>query len=564
VRNETGSFDPLLLVTTSTRVPPLAENLQPAPGAQGHPAVAAQTALAVWRLGMPQRRRKRDVRAWIVIVHVPERAKNLAGPPERIALRRPSRPALRTRRASVLVVSTILIAASGSYWQAGTAHSASTCGDGFTWLGVESAASDVRRVDDVCIGVTDGSNPRVLPDVEVFDEVRSTILRQNRTALEIHRDQPDRPFVTLVFLGSLTAPATSDNDVLTAEREQLAGMAVAQAVQLTKPQQQYEPIVRVLIANAGPGMRYGREVAQQLGAMARTDPSIVAVVGLSESRQTTADTIETLGAVGLPTVSATLSADSLVDESRLYFQIAPQNRREAEVAAAYADQLFTTGRSEPPLTRRARIYLSDDAEDIYSQNLAADFTASFGSRGFDVETVTCTPSGSGLGAAAADRHVSDAVVAGRDACDFDGVVLYAARGLPDFPAFVDGVSNRCRDRPPYVLANDDVTRYVADRNISSTNTAVSFEYLSFATAPELLGTPPPESSDFYARLNSMFPYEQTDRGRSLDGHAALNHDAAYTAVLAVSYLARDHVAIDGGTLWSALMSVTDAVGAQRR
>ncbi|GAA3042894.1 hypothetical protein GCM10010464_03600 [Pseudonocardia yunnanensis] len=566
VRNETGSFDPLLLVTTSTRVPPLAENPQPAPDAQGRPAAAAPAALAEWRKGMLQRRRKRDVRAWIVIVNIPGRAEKPVIPPQRITLRRPSRPALRTRRASILVVSTILILASGSYWQAGMAHSASTCGDGFTWLGVESTASDVRRVDgDVCIGVTDGSNPHVLPDVEVFDEVRTTILRQNNAALELREDQPERPFVTLVFLGSLTAPSTSGSDVLTAEREQLAGMAVAQAVQLTKPEQQYEPIVRVLIANAGPGMRHGTEVAQQLGAMARTDPSIVAVVGLSESRQTTADTIAALGAAGLPTVSATLSADSLVEESKLYFQIAPQNRREADVAAAYADQLVTAGRVERPLTRQARIYLSDDAEDLYSQNLAADFTASFGSRGFDVETVTFTPGGTSQGAAAGDRHVSDAVVAGRDACDFDGVVLYAARGLPDYPAFVNGVSNRCRDRPPYILANDDVTRYVADRNISSTNTAVPFEYLSFATAPELLSTPPSESSDFYARLNSMFPYEQTsDRGRSLDGHAALNHDAAYTAILAVSYLARDGVAIDGGTVWSALMSVTDAAGAQRR
>ena len=32
----------------------------------------------------------------------------------------------------------------------------------------------------------------------------------------------------------------------------------------------------------------------------------------------------------------------------------------------------------------------------------------------------------------------------------------------------------------------------------------------------------------------------------------------------MSYLARDRVAINGGTLWPALMSVTDAAGAQRR
>ncbi|MFI6674983.1 hypothetical protein [Kribbella sp. NPDC050470] len=82
-------------------------------------------------------------------------------------------------------------------------------------------------------------------------------------------------------------------------------------------------------------------------------------------------------------------------------------------------------------------------------------------------------------------------------------------------------------------------------------------------APDLLADAPAESSDFYARLAELFPYEATDRGRSLDGHAALSYDAAYSVMLAVSYLRRDSIAVNGGTVWSALQSITDAGGAQR-
>jgi hypothetical protein len=572
IRNDTGLFDPLLLITSSRLVPPLAQDPQPGEEARGHPAVEAEVALNLWERRLPRRRRRREVVAWLIIVRVPGRTDGPALPGLRNQLtllppiQRPSRHPARTRTAAIALVTTLVLGAAGGYGSFGVLHSHRTCGDGFTWLGLEPTASDVVLIDDVCVGVTDGSNPLVLPDGTVFDEVRTKILDQNRRTLEVHGQQPDRPLVTLVFMGSLTAPATAGEDALTAEREQLAGMAVAQYVQLTKPHQPYEPLVRVLIANAGPGMQHGELVARQLGAMAAAEPNIVGVIGLSESLETTAATIAALAGVGLPVVSATLSADSLVDVSRLYFGIAPQNRREGEVAASYAADLLATGQQPAgrPLTRNARVYFSDDPADLYSRNLAEDLQASFGSRGFPVETISFTPGNGGPQEAVADRRVTDAGLAGRDACDFDGVVLYAARGLPSFQAFVNGVADRCRDRPPYILAGDDVTRYVANRDVSGANRSVPFQYLSFALAPQLGGQVPVEATDFYSRLNTLFPYEETTRGRSLDGHAALNYDAAYTTILAISYLARDGIAINGGTIWAALMSITDADDAQRR
>lgn len=595
VRNDLRIFDPLLLITSGNRVPPLAEPQEDQSSAEGKKSL-----LEAWRNRMEDQSRQREVKAWLIAVTIgtpAEQPEETAGdrpnpvrqgplrlrfqrnkaaaksttdaaakapvtPPTQASKTRPKylervpRSWWRTRRGGALIAFVVLGLIGGGYAGFGYADNHRHCGDGFTWLGLEPATTSVTRIDGTCIGVTDGSNALLLPS-HSFDEVRTTILAQNQRGLEVSKAQPYRPMITLVFMSS-AAEQGSSASVMTAEREQLAGMAVAQAVQLAKPPQAYEPLLRVLIANAGPQLKHGERVARQLGRMAAADPSIVAVVGMVESRQSTATTIRALASAGLPTVAATLTADTMVDVSKLYFQVSPQNAREAKVAAAGVARLLATGKDPfgHPLARKARIYKSDDPADTYSQNLAADLSTSFKARGIPVEISSFTPGGR-------QPTTMDAGTAGRAACDAGGVVLYAARGLVDFQAFVGGIADRCPRKPPYVLAGDDVTKYVADRVVSGANKSVPFQYLSLALAPELSRDAPPEAKDFYAQLNDLFPYEKTGRGRTLDGHAALNYDAAYTVILAVSYLRRDRVAINGGTVWSALQSVTDAGNTQR-
>ena len=553
VRNESGVYDPLLLVTAGSAVPGFVD-LQPETVPPGDPD---ESLLDRWRERLPGARRKRDEVAWIIVGRLPRGGI----PPSRRPLE-PGRPPWLRRR---WVAAALAAAVIGGYAWAGYAHSATTCGRGFTWLGVEPVASDVTRVDDACIGVTDGSDGR-LPYGTVLGDVAQKINEHNERALEVHDEQPERPLVTLVLMAAIDPPPGAGDEALAAVREQMAGMAVVQDVQLRKPPQPYEPLIRVLIANVGPQLQHGVLVAEQLGRMAAADPGIVAVIGPNQSRAATAETLAELGAVGLPTVSAVLTADSMVDASRLYFGIAPQNSRQAAVTAAYVNQLLATGQQPTgrPLARSARIYMSDDAGDSYSQSLAEDLHEEFGQQAFEVETVAFTPIGFSQGDLQSARHVTDASIAGREACDFDGVVLYAARGKPDFQAFLDGVADRCRDRPPYIIGGSDVTTYVADRDVSGANRSIPFEYLSHALAPELGGEVPVQARDFYARLYELFPWERSNLGRSLDGYAALTYDAAYTTVAAIGHLARERIAITGSTVWPALMSVTDAAGAQRR
>jgi hypothetical protein len=584
VRNDLRIFDPLLLITTSNRVPPLANPPQ-SDVAISEAGEEKQTLLGVWRKRMEGRSRQREIEAWLIAITIgkpagqPEAAQSLlqkakakatstikSAPAAKPAvpaaasapkyLHRVPRSWWRTRRGGALIAFVVLGLSFGGYAGFGYADNYRHCGDGFTWLGVEPATTSVTRIDGTCIGVTDGSNELLLPG-RAFDEVRTTIHANNQQTVALSKSQPDRPLITLVFMSSAAAQGSSDG-VMTAEREQLAGIAVAQAVQLNKPAQAYEPLLRILIANAGPQLRQGERVAKQLGRMAAADPSIVAVVGMVQSRESTATTIRALAGVGLPTVAATLTADTMVTVSKLYFQVSPQNSREAKIAARHVSQLLAKGKDPfgRPLARKATIYKSDDPTDTYSQNLAADLKTSLTERGVPVEVQSFTPGGR-------QPDTMDAGTAGSAACDAGGVVLYAARGLVDFPAFITGVADHCRDQPPYVLAGDDVTTYIADRAASGANKSVPFQYLSLALAPEVSKDPPPVASDFYEQLNKLFPYEQGGRGRTLDGHAALNYDAAYTVVLAVSYLRRDRVAINGGTVWTALQSVTDAGGSRR-
>jgi hypothetical protein len=571
IRNDTGLFDPMLLVTCSKKMPPHAfePNHRPVRPNMGD-AADSVAILRAWKSRISADQQIRSDVAWYLLIILPEPADSDAR--QRIDLRLtalprftlPRVPIGRNRAVTMALVTVLLGTALGGYITSGLAASYSSCGSGFTWLGFASRNADVVRIGDECVGVTDGSNAALLPSGPLFEQVRTTILNQNREAEQLHRDQPTRPLISLVFIGALTPPLGSvQTDPLAAEREQLAGLAVAQRQQLTKSQAS-DPLVLVFIANSGRRTEHGVRVAGIIGELARQDRSIVATIGFNESRQATINMIRALAAEGLPVVAATLSADDLA-KNPMYFQVAPQNRRQAEVAAAYAAQRRDSGvlHNGRRLASRARIYFPDDIEDIYSNNLANDLVESLGRRGFTVDYVQFTPAGNVQGKPPG-LSFADSKQAGRDACGFDGVTFYAGRPLPDFQGFLGGVSDGCKNSPPLVIAGDDVTRYVANEDIRTLNT-VPFSYASFAVSPEVADNVQARARDFYNLLNNMFP-EMAGKGRSLDGHAALTYDAAYSTITAAGYLAtgNEKIPVTGGTLWWALASITDDNGVNKK
>ncbi|MGH3623458.1 MAG: hypothetical protein ACRDQ5_16950, partial [Sciscionella sp.] len=552
VRNETGRFDPLLVVSASRKVPPdaldppgpVAKELE-WPAGSGtrrlvYDAVNARDGYAAWQSSLLADRRARRDTAWYLPVAVPGRPTEpqRAQLEQRLSGVRPYRmirpPLWSGRLLRVSVVAVLLLGAAVTY----TTWSHKHCGGWTRWPGW---SPEVTLVDGQCVGVTDGSFDIFSPSDAQTRKVEAQILKQNQQA-EQRRKTTSRPYMTLVALQALTTNPPVTPDSLTAERESLEGVAVAQARQLAKPGVN-DPIVRILIANAGAGMHEGRLVARQLGRMADPqdsmyDPSLVGVVGLNLSSQPTFNTITELTNAGLPVVASTLSADHLGDGHPMYFQVSPQNRREAAVAAAFVDYQLQNHSAQD---KSVRVYYSDDTSYLYSTNLRYDVLHSFRNRsGFTASARAFTPSGPAPTHTEHQKYqeplVGDAQQAGQDSCNAKGFVYFAGRGLPDFQEFVDG-ADQC-PQPPRILADDDVTRYVADQAAREPNSAVPFWYQSFAVPPDV-NDKSSKPSFYYAgrdSLHSLFPFENGHKSRSLDGHAALAYDATLTMITAVRHL----------------------------
>jgi hypothetical protein len=239
-------------------------------------------------------------------------------------------------------------------------------------------------------------------------------------------------------------------------------------------------------------------------------------------------------------VAATLSDDRLPGASSLYFQVSPQNAREARVAAAFAPRLAADG------SRQVRIVRADDPTDTYTRTLADDAVRSFRTAGYAVHRD--------------DFPQRDPAGAGGRACGATGLVFYVGR--PDgFAGFLRGVDQNCRSRPPAILASDDVSRYVADADQRTAYTSIPFSYLSFAVGSPTCDSAAGPGEDVYRTIKRLFRFECRPSGDrlgndpSLDGHALLAYDATWALTVAVQNLAGAGIPVSAGAVWKELSTV---------
>jgi ABC-type branched-subunit amino acid transport system substrate-binding protein len=212
--------------------------------------------------------------------------------------------------------------------------------------------------------------------------------------------------------------------------------------------------VRVLLANAGDGMDYGRSAAEAIATEAGEDDTLVAVVGLGISREGTRDAIIRLAQYDtpIPTIGTSISATELgTNTSTYYHQVGPTNQREAEVGVFYAATRLGV--------RNATIYYSGDNGDIYSNDLREQAKRAFEARGLAVreQPYRIDPGDNG----------GDISLVGRDACDVgpEGVVFYAGR-TEQLSVFLRGMQSRCEGDYPNFLGGDDVARFVLDGGLN--------------------------------------------------------------------------------------------------
>ncbi len=310
-------------------------------------------------------------------------------------------------------------------------------------------------------------------------------------------------YLTVVYLGQLTSLDIAD---YRSELEQLRGLAVAQKETIA------DRPVRILLANGGYQMNKAATTTEAIAREASNDPTLVAVVGLSISREGTRDAMIRLAQpdTHIPMIGTIISATDLATKTTPYYhQIGSTNQRQADVAANYAATRLGA--------RNVTIYYRGDKRELYGNDLRDQASRAFESLGMVVseQEYRIDPGDDG----------GDINLVGRGACDVgtNGVVFYAGRS-EQFPLFLEGMRTACEGHYPHVLAGDSVTRSVLDGRLDDFP-GLTVDYMSAASSlawgPDCNGAI--NSIGFFVGYRKLFSDSACSNLR--DGSSILAHDA---------------------------------------
>lgn len=441
VRNETGELDPLLVVAATDERPAALEAGDS--GTLWSPQ-DAPAALTAWLDNLPSKRQRLVENArylWIALP--PSQVSRPDGREARVRSGgfRPPSPPLLARRGigeTLLALAMVLVLLPVTRnvidsWAAECVYFRSGFHDGVSVKTVEIGPDDRQ-----CIGYSDDA-------VQVFGTnkrlrwAQQAIFAQNEAAKKLHRQQPGRPYLSIVhFVGLTHREAAPDTDHAAAE--ELEGLLLRQRAQNVKSKTQ--PLLRVIVANGGDGMRKAPEVARDmLRPLFDEDPSVVAVVGLDRTVRETEQAITEIGLAGVPAIGTTLTGSGLGDRSPLYFQMVPDNTVQAQLIAGYAQLLEA---------RKVTLY-HPEKTDSYIDTLAEAADAELGERNVPVAEATWDESAGEVASLCAD---------GVDRSD--EIVYYIGRE-DDFGDFIRSATNGCTSQRklPLIVAADAVSRFVA-------------------------------------------------------------------------------------------------------
>ncbi|MEU9742962.1 hypothetical protein AB0E12_27650 [Micromonospora chersina] len=426
VRNETGRNDPLLVVAVAAGPPP-----EPA---AARPVVQAEEAYEEWAEALPEIRRLRRPGAWLVVLRIDGDdlgAPVGVAPPALVA----PDPPWWSRRFLPAAVALVLLAGVGVW---ATGRWAPDCRP---W---PTDRVTVRLVGGECVGYSDtaGQVFNSEPGQDRLRAVQRRIFAQNRAAEEVwRRSDHRRPYLTLVYLGSLTGNRTrADEESYVSEREELEGMATAQYALLKESAAADDAaLLHIVVANAGRQMRHAGEAVRLLEGLARDDPTVLGVVGLVDSRTSTASALRELNRVGLPVLAPTLSADRMDANSSLYLAMSAPNREQVRMVEAYARQVLRVGEAHVYWTTGEGSSL---AEDLYVATLVDGLRERFGSR---LTRLDEWRSG---------RRMTQE-------CGYSGMLFFAGR-WSEFDGFLRALKECGADPPRHLVADDSVNRYMAN------------------------------------------------------------------------------------------------------
>ncbi|QDY09744.1 hypothetical protein FJK98_23490 [Micromonospora sp. HM134] len=524
VRNETGRNDPLLVVALATAPPP------ELPGTR--PLREADDACDEWAEALPETRRLRRAAAWLVALRPDDED---ATPPPGVvppALVAPD-PPWWARRFLPAAVAVVLLAGVGVW-----ADSRWTLDCHPTPTGQVR----VRVIAGECVGYSDTAAQvfNAEPGQDRLRSVQRRIFAQNRAAEEVwRRSDRRRPYLTLVYLGTLTGNRTrADEESYVSEREELEGLATAQYALLKESAAaDGAALLHVVVANGGRQMRHAGPAVAMLELLAHDDPTVLGVVGLVESRTSTAAAVRELNRVGLPVLAPTLSADRMDQNSSLYLQISAPNAAQAAMIETYARQVLRVTEAHAYYTTGEDSSLT---EDLYVGTLVDGLRQRFGSR---LTRLDEWRTGRRLTAE----------------CGYRGVLLFAGR-WSEFDGFLRALKECGNDPPRHLIADDSVNRYMANPGLRASapgNLPVTYvSKAALATCAALRAAQAARDDARGSFLTWVGADDLLDPPRCRDGVGApvgervsLAYDAAMMMVRALESLAARLRHADTGRRW---------------
>ncbi|MFD2420700.1 ABC transporter substrate-binding protein [Amycolatopsis pigmentata] len=347
-------------------------------------------------------------------------------PPETGAGRR------RRRNRRILLALVVVLALGGTAWavlpQWGGPEPCQgldqTSGDGF-------ALSRWTGTGGECVGWTvERDFPFGSPDPVAVSAI-AKIVAENQAV----RDQNTKPYIRVAVLMPMLArpgSAMTTEDIGTS----LRGMYAAQMqANHSTALGDTTPLVQLVLANEGYDESAGPEVAGRLAALKDGDHPLVAAAGMGISDAHTRDTAARLGAEGIPSIGAAITADNMVDP--WLFKVSPSNRDYVRALKAVLDNHSST-------TALGGYLLYDRNADDYVRTLKAAFTETFDSE-YSLSEHSSGFNGSKPPQGGTPLLFHDAV---SDICTSNpDVLFYAGRGR-DLPALIQALGERGRCQNP--------------------------------------------------------------------------------------------------------------------
>ncbi|RII14009.1 Receptor family ligand binding region [Streptomyces sp. YIM 130001] len=369
----------------------------------------------------------------------------------------------------------------------------------------------------------DGGSPR-----KQYAAVVQAIGKLNRQALRAESEF-GKPVRKVVYFGS-----GIDNDpdeiVMNGTIPELRGIWLAQRRlnALAAEESGYRVRLYVDVRDAG---RKFRNVVQEAGKVAeeaqraedlQNSRTVVGVIGFRESRAVTKKAAQVLTEHRIPIIGTTATAVAMQQAGDYYRPMSPDNDRETEIAARFADQgrIVSTGGGNCDTATQAVVV--KDPGDLYTNELAEKFVRNFGPG--RARTVSFP------GRHGAQVSARDTALRVCDALRLEPrTVVYWASRVPQFTAFVNeyGPASGCAGRPLTVIGGNELTNAALGGQFPQS-------WLRLYHTVHVLPDGHPDENYQAKELVADYIREYTSRDPWVDdGHVAL----AYDALTVLSYAA---------------------------